>query len=961
MSSGTDSRVKKSRNRVPISCEPCRKKKLKCDRTKPCSSCVKNKTQDSCKYANQNLDNMNKMQLTSEIINLKMKVNKLEKILQANNISVSEYSDLSFVFSESISRMSAEQEDPVLDLSEKFDRMIFKENRMLRSGATSYVTFIKADKQLSLLFEALNKRHEQEYEEYVSAQKIKVQHDSKMFDNSNIVRKHAYQDKDLCMDSSLSGMTTTTLTASGPLKSQDIFALASSKLPPMFAIEALIDRFFTHAYYLVPFVDEEIFREELTYVLLADEKGNPTFKVAHNQNTSIVSLLLIILRYAYMTINVKEFDENPRSIEDENLATMLRMGIVIGPQYIELAKNVLLSMPPEESIFRKVTIRNIQVLMFLRWYQSYSPELSEDYYEASISLSLIIQMCRVLGINRDPDHFSEVFRDEKVKNLRRRIFYKLYYMDTLSAFDLGTPVVIHSDEFDARLPKISAKDKATLDDFKRGMSISITGKQLKSIINENAINRDIELEFEVAKLIRKAIQLCRNYDDGAKKSEFLAHIQRIEYFLNSRLSSIYEMLDSGELPGSFKIDDPIERIFNISKIKKLEMRLVLLSLLNCLHYLLFLYASEDQEEEKLEHAMKASEPALILFKFTYDFVKYLTESSTIHGASKSHQNFKRFFNGLETPFASKVQACFHRGILWTMSIFLQNFTSDHLKFEILLKKFSNSVDSVIVLNWLNINLDRNTNDQFLIIMLHYLKEYYLNSIGLKTDFFCCWRVSMIIKIFFNFFKNTKQERFEKVLTHYELASENQNLRKDFSYDEARIMSSEPEKLKSGPSLSHMPNTLEPEPTQLTTKGFEQIIYGNGDEYLDDLLKEDQAYRPSARAYSFFNVSDFNALGGPESYQTTSSSSVNRPSETDSFSHSNSTDHPSTKSSGSVGNMTFEDPSRADVMSFEAPDIVSPFDTYASQISALDQEVPGEKSINLQDFISQFSKDSMFSN
>ncbi|KAG7928363.1 hypothetical protein KL925_001663 [Ogataea polymorpha] len=961
MSSGTDSRVKKSRNRVPISCEPCRKKKLKCDRTKPCSSCVKNKTQDSCKYANQNLDNMNKMQLTSEIINLKMKVNKLEKILQANNISVSEYSDLSFVFSESISRMSEEQEDPVLDLSEKFDRMIFKENRILRSGATSYVTFIKADKQLSLLFEALNKRHEQEYEEYVRAQKIKVQHDSKMFDNSNIVRKHAYQDKDLCMDSSLSGMTTTTLTASGPLKSQDIFALASSKLPPMFAIEALIDRFFTHAYYLVPFVDEEIFREELTYVLLADEKGNPTFKVAHNQNTSIVSLLLIILRYAYMTINVKEFDENPRSIEDENLATMLRMGIVIGPQYIELAKNVLLSMPPEESIFRKVTIRNIQVLMFLRWYQSYSPELSEDYYEASISLSLIIQMCRVLGINRDPDHFSEVFRDEKVKNLRRRIFYKLYYMDTLSAFDLGTPVVIHSDEFDARLPKISAKDNATLDDFKRGMSISITGKQLKSIINENAINRDIELEFEVAKLIRKAIQLCRNYDDGAKKSEFLAHIQRIEYFLNSRLSSIYEMLDSGELPGSFRIDDPIERIFNISKIKKLEMRLVLLSLLNCLHYLLFLYASEDQEEEKLEHAVKASEPALILFKFTYDFVKYLTESSTIHGASKSHQNFKRFFNGLETPFASKVQACFHRGILWTMSIFLQNFTSDHLKFEILLKKFSNSVDSVIVLNWLNINLDRNTNDQFLIIMLHYLKEHYLNSIGLKTDFFCCWRVSMIIKIFFNFFKNTKQERFEKVLTHYELASENQNLRKDFSYDEARIMSSEPEKLKSGPSLSHMPNTLEPEPTQLTTKGFEQIIYGNGDEYLDDLLKEDQAYRPSARAYSFFNVSDFNALGGPESYQTTSSSSVNRPSETDSFSHSNSTDHPSTKSSGSVGNMTFEDPSRADVMSFEAPDIVSPFDTYASQISALDQEVPGEKRINLQDFISQFSKDSMFSN
>ncbi|KAH3661660.1 hypothetical protein OGAPHI_006510 [Ogataea philodendri] len=967
MSFNNDSKIKKSRNRVPISCEPCRKKKLKCDRSKPCSSCLKNGTQESCKYANQNLDNLNKIQLTSEIINLKMKVNKLEQILKANNINVSDYNELFFVLSEPTESIS-DKDDPVMGLTDKFDKMVFKENRILHSGATSYVTFISADKQLNLLFESMGRKHEQNYREYVASQKAKVQEDSKMFDNSTLARKSAYQDMDLCMDSTLSGMTTTTLTNPLPSRNIDLLFVASSKLPPMFAINALIDRFFSHAYHLVPFVDEVTFREELTYVLLTDAKGKPYFKVTHEQNTSIVSLLLIILRYAYLTVNVKEFFENPRSIEDENLATAIRMDIKIDPQFVELSKNLLLSIPAEESIFRKVTLRNVQVLMFLRWYQSYSPELSEDYYEASLSLSLIIQMCRVLGAHRDPDHFPDVFKDEKVKNTWRRIFYKLFYLDTISAFDLGTPLVISEDEFDIVLPRLSPAENDTLNNFKRGMSINISGKALKSIINENAINRDTELEFETAKLIRRAIQLCRNYKSGTKKSEFMAHIRKIHTFLNNRLSSVYEMIDSGELSDSFKIDDPIERIFNISKVKKLEVKLTLLSLLNALHYLLFLYADDDDEEEKLEQAIKATEPALILFKFTFDFVKYLTESETIHGETKFHQNFRRFFNGSENCFASKIQACFQRGVLWTMSIFLQNFTTDHLKFEVLLKRFGNSVDSVMVLNWLNIDLNRNTNDQFLIIMFHYLKEYYLNSVRLKADFFCCWRVSLIIKIFFNFFKNTKQEQFENFLSNYEITSEDQSLNGDFSYPQAKMLNTLPgrEELAGATTTDSTSSVKTPaaretvETPLITTKGFEEILYEDGTEFLDKLMKEDEIYKADTNQYSFFNMTEvpvFEQQNGQQ-YPSPEQSFKDRP-ESDTFSHSNTTtDHPSTTSSGSNGHSTYDDMSKATGVPFVQPDSTSPFESVASQIQSLER-APHEKSVNLQDFISQFSKDPFF--
>lgn len=39
------------RNRITLSCAPCRKRKAKCDRSKPCSQCVRLNQKDSCVYS----------------------------------------------------------------------------------------------------------------------------------------------------------------------------------------------------------------------------------------------------------------------------------------------------------------------------------------------------------------------------------------------------------------------------------------------------------------------------------------------------------------------------------------------------------------------------------------------------------------------------------------------------------------------------------------------------------------------------------------------------------------------------------------------------------------------------------------------------------------------------------------------------------------------------------------------
>src|ERR1700761_749774 len=44
-------RVVRKRNRIPLSCAPCRHRKLKCNRHHPCDNCIKRGDSASCTYA----------------------------------------------------------------------------------------------------------------------------------------------------------------------------------------------------------------------------------------------------------------------------------------------------------------------------------------------------------------------------------------------------------------------------------------------------------------------------------------------------------------------------------------------------------------------------------------------------------------------------------------------------------------------------------------------------------------------------------------------------------------------------------------------------------------------------------------------------------------------------------------------------------------------------------------------
>ncbi|CRL24751.1 Fungal transcriptional regulatory protein, N-terminal [Penicillium camemberti] len=60
-----DYRVVRKRNRVPLSCGPCRHRKLKCNRTNPCENCVKRGDAASCNYAQPSSRKKNSTQQVS--------------------------------------------------------------------------------------------------------------------------------------------------------------------------------------------------------------------------------------------------------------------------------------------------------------------------------------------------------------------------------------------------------------------------------------------------------------------------------------------------------------------------------------------------------------------------------------------------------------------------------------------------------------------------------------------------------------------------------------------------------------------------------------------------------------------------------------------------------------------------------------------------------------------------------
>ncbi|GKZ25640.1 hypothetical protein AbraCBS73388_001284 [Aspergillus brasiliensis] len=76
-------KVTRKRNRVPLSCAPCRQRKLKCNRAQPCENCIKRGDATSCSYAQANVRKKNPPQLSasSSPDDMQNRIDRLENLV----------------------------------------------------------------------------------------------------------------------------------------------------------------------------------------------------------------------------------------------------------------------------------------------------------------------------------------------------------------------------------------------------------------------------------------------------------------------------------------------------------------------------------------------------------------------------------------------------------------------------------------------------------------------------------------------------------------------------------------------------------------------------------------------------------------------------------------------------------------------------------------------------------------
>lgn len=240
---------------------------------------------------------------------------------------------------------------------------------------------------------------------------------------------------------------------------KEIVSEIESNLPPANEIQLLLNHFFKNIYVMLPYLDEKSFRNEIK-----SSKGSYFTQV----------LLLIILRISY----ISKGDDR-------------------GKNYIALARNLLWA-SCGGLLFQDITLPKIQCLLYLCLYQTIAPEVNNESTEFSISVSILCQMCKLIGMNRDPAIFPHQINDERVCFLWRKIFNEVCFLDALNSFNFGTTIIFPNDQYDTLIP--NGEEEQICQDMKirhrfvsmlspmmgslLGIANTVSMKKLKEFLNQ---------------------------------------------------------------------------------------------------------------------------------------------------------------------------------------------------------------------------------------------------------------------------------------------------------------------------------------------------------------------------------------------------------------------------------------------------------------------------------------------
>ncbi|CAI5758846.1 unnamed protein product [Candida verbasci] len=525
-SSCTSPSTTRKRNKPTLVCTNCKKKKIKCDRKNPCSSCVKMNVGYTCTYESKfksvefkatkkkksfspeiksQPDNLESLPLQDELLRLQSRVKQLESILgkQKRPSKTKPYTrnqPIEFP-TNPITPNPIVNDDDMINIYEGYTPLQMKGNiRRISYGPLSWVAIVKKDPYLCLTwknycnkssYSIINTRLPQFTSENISALKSNYEKlkDSDKFFQKRFLELEGFNEiipyksltKNEIINDTKSESKRPTFTEISLAKSifdgrldPELQLIEKIKIisPKKKVFWVLIDRWFKSVYNFFPFLDEKSFKKELVKIfgpVSYEDKPFDKVKIEKKLDLANCAICFILLRMTYLSlfsnrdcVNASIMKSETESIEKYLFQHPINISV------IEVANSCIQCFP----FTRKSNLNVFQAVLYMRIYRNVAPEEGDgvDGGDSQVSTALLIQMAYNLGLNREPSKFNDLCNDEKTNHLSRKIWSYLLRSDLMLCYTLGNPKTINKKHYDIKTPYVT-KENSNIEDLEMETAI----------------------------------------------------------------------------------------------------------------------------------------------------------------------------------------------------------------------------------------------------------------------------------------------------------------------------------------------------------------------------------------------------------------------------------------------------------------------------------------------------------
>lgn len=456
--------------------------------------------------------------------------------------------------------------DEVLDLYDGYNPIQTSQNRQMNYGPYSWLSIMKKDKALVMLFDYLKKRGyknlkltlpvlPKDVKSSKAASEEDENHDEEFrqkalardghYDQAPLTeKKGSVNDMKIKMNQNARALGLTFF--EGEID-ENIHLLEKIKLllPNKMTLWILINRFFLYIYPFIPMIDESWFRSEIKRLLgpaeYKEEKFD-TIRAEKRQDLAIFGILFIILRLSYLSTFSNNMADNERALASLDSSPLAESKYIlthpIDMDVINLAQICL----DQFDLTRRTNITVLQCAVFMRVYHYFSPEEGDgsDGGNSHVFNGMCLQIAFSMGLNREPTKFEPHQTDGRKNNIGRKLWYFLKLMDMNQSAQYGFPMAVDDNYNDVLVPYYRPGNANVLD-----------------VNMEKALCESIQNGSEISQQLREILRPTLSIKVKMKMKDLTETISRFECQLSTRFGALSNFTDGKINPNDY----PFKKVF----------------------------------------------------------------------------------------------------------------------------------------------------------------------------------------------------------------------------------------------------------------------------------------------------------------------------------------------------------------------------------------------------------------